>query len=108
MLSGPGALPCFSVLRAMLSFSCEKALDRSVLTLCAFDNSVTSFDTILLKSRSWLGKRPFCMSFAAMQFSVTGDLPAFDVDLPLSVLSDCHALRLECVKPMDETFSFHL
>ena len=48
-----------------------------------------------VNSRSWLGKRPFCTSCAAMELAVPGHFPVCNVDLPVSLFSVCHALRLE-------------
>ena len=64
--------------------------------------------TCRVNSRSWLGKRPFCTSCAAMELAVTGHFPVCNVDLPVSLFSVCHALRLEWVKSIDDTVSFHL
>ena len=108
MLSGPGAFPCLRCLSAMVSSSYEKSLARSVSTLWARHKLVYSFDTCRANSRSWFGKRPFCTSCAAMELAVTGHFPFFNVDLPVSLFSVCHALRLECVKSIDDTVSFHL
>ena len=43
-----------------------------------------------------------------MELAVTGHFPVCNVDLPVSLFRVCHALRLECVKSIDDTVSFHL
>ena len=92
----------------MVSSSYEKSLARSVSTLWARHRLVYSFDTCRVNSRSWLGKRPFCTSCAAMELAVTGHFPVCNVDLQVSLFSVWHALRLEWIKSIDGTISFHL
>ena len=86
----------------------EKSLARSVSTLWERHRLMYSFDTCRVNSRSWFGKRPFCTSCAAMELAVTGHFSVFNVDLPVRLFSVCHALRLECVKSIDNADSFHL
>ena len=48
------------------------------------------------------------MSCGAMEFAVTGDLPAFDVNLPVSLLSACYGTRRECVKYIYHMHSYNI
>ena len=108
MLSGPGAFPCLRCLSAMVSYSYEKSRARSVSTLWARHRLVYSFDTCRVNSLTWFGKRPFCTSCVAMELAVTGHFPVFNFDVPVSLFSVCNALRLGCVKSIDDTVPFHL
>ena len=53
-------------------------------------------------------KATICTSCAAMELAVTRYFPVFNVELPVSLFSVCHALRLECVKSIDDTVPFRL
>ena len=104
MLSRPAALPTFSWLIALVSSSSVKSPDRFESAPGALESWLTSCDILRAKSLSACWKRPFSRYCVAMAFAEMGHLEGA-VDLPVSLLMVCQALRLEWVKSMDSTVS---